>query len=168
MASVITDVKTVDISLIDNQGYLMTLKLDRPKDGLTKAQINDAFSKGFGILYNQRGNPIVSIGKVVMSHSQKYEVGGAVYYVTPNKIEGSYATSQSETLTITGANVEYATVVNVNNQGQENNRVNLSVNNNIITVEFIKGGSAANYSATIIIGIGNNTTISVPVNVSLI
>lgn len=83
-------VTTVDIQMLDeNREGTTTVKLDNPRDNLTREQVSAAmqtpFANGWFLCGN--GKTAKYLGDVIINQSIKTTLDGADFYVTPDTLE---------------------------------------------------------------------------------
>ena len=78
-------VKNVDIQLIDDDAKSTTVKLDNPKDNITKNEIVQVFTTAINNnwLLSNYGSAIKGVGQVQLTTSEKVLLEGEAVYVTP-------------------------------------------------------------------------------------
>lgn len=133
--SVVTNVTTLDIQMLDSERKnATTIKLDFPKDNLTREQVSAAMQPAFanGWLLTNSGSVAMYLGDVTINQSIKTKLDGEDFYVTPSTLAYTISLEQTETKTIT---VSGATIqgVNITDYVDEND-----------TLEFLSPVIAAN------------------------
>ncbi len=106
MADTQTTVTTLDIQMLDaDRSNATTIKLDNPKDNVTREQVSSAmqpaFSNGWFLCSN--GNTAMYLGDVTINQSIKTKLAGEDFYVTPDTITME---SGATTVTVSGATIQ--------------------------------------------------------------
>lgn len=116
MADTITNVKTVDIQLLDaDRSNATTIKLDNPKDNLTREQVSAAMQPALsaGWFLTSKGSVAMYLGDITINQSIKTKLGGEDFYVTPSRLEFDISNAedgldvQVSGATIQGYNIKY-------------------------------------------------------------
>lgn len=102
-------VTTLDIQMLDaDRSNTTTIKLDNPKDSLTREQVSSVMQTAFtnGWLLTSKGNVAMYLGDVTINQSIKTTLEGEDFYITPSSLD--IATPNSDTtvtsnLTVAGA-----------------------------------------------------------------
>lgn len=136
MADIITNVKTADIQIVDEtRSDITTVKLDNPRENLTKADISTAFSNAFAnewLLTNKSGRPAKYLGDVTINTSTKVKLGGEDYYVTPSSLSFASGTN-TQTLTVSGAYIQGYNVTNLTGSLPSLDRISIVISENGLT-----------------------------------
>lgn len=112
MADIIKQVTTVDIQLLDaSRGGTTTVKLDNPKQNITREQVSGAMQTAInnGWLLTNKGDVVTYLGDITISDSIKRILGGEDYYITPNRLDYTSVgggSSETKTLTVSGAIIQ--------------------------------------------------------------
>lgn len=110
MADTTTTVKTVDIQLLDaDRSNATTIKLDNPKNDLTREQVSAAMQPAFtnGWFLCTNGNVAMYLGDVTINQSIKTKLGGEDFYVTPSLLTLTKETNTATgTITVSGATIQ--------------------------------------------------------------
>lgn len=106
--SVVTNVTTLDIQMLDaDRKNATTIKLDFPKDNVTREQVSAAMQPAFtnGWLLTNSGSVAMYLGDVIVNQSIKTKLDGEDFYITPNEliIETNTETEVHSDLTVAGA-----------------------------------------------------------------
>lgn len=101
-------VTTLDIQLLDaDRGDTTTIKLDNPKDSLTREQVSAAMQPALvnGWLLTNKASVAMYLGDVTINQSIKTTLEGEDFYITPNElvIETNTETEVYSELTVAGA-----------------------------------------------------------------
>ena len=120
MADTQTTVNTIDIQLLDaDRGDATTIKLDNPKDGITRESVSSAMQTPLsnGWFLTNKGSVAMYLGDITLNTSIKTKLGGEDFYVTPSSITMVVPinSSASSTVTVTGATIQGFNFANVTN-----------------------------------------------------
>lgn len=139
-----TTVKNLDVQLLNAERKATTIKLDNPKDGLTKAQVVAAYQPAItnGWLLDREGERVMYIGDVIVNTSIKVSLEGEDFYVTPEALAFNFSTnvssgsSDTKTITVTGADIQavsfdqdalFKEIQIITNINQENNTADITL-----------------------------------------
>ncbi len=113
MKDVINTVTTVDIQMLDaNRENATLIKLDNPKNDITREQVSNAMQTAFANEWFlcSKGGIAKYLGDVIVNQSIKRTLEGADYYVTPSQLTLSYDDSSDlsagGTISVSGANIQ--------------------------------------------------------------
>ena len=69
MAAVVTNTRTADITLTDNQGYDTTYKINNPASSITRAAIEAVYAPVFagGYLASKQGYAFTQVSRVIIN-----------------------------------------------------------------------------------------------------
>lgn len=133
MPDTTTTVKTVDIQLLDaDRSNATTIKLDNPKDDLTREQVSSAMQPAFtnGWFLCNNGNVAMYLGDVTINQSIKTRLDGADFYVTPSSLTlTNSGNSASGNINVSGAVIQG---YNISGASAGMN-VKITINNNGLT-----------------------------------
>lgn len=106
--SVVTNVTTLDIQMLDaDRKNATTIKLDFPKNDVTREQVSAAMQPAFinGWLLTNAGSVAMYLGDVTKNQSIKTKLDGEDFYITPNElvIMTNESSPVSSELTVSGA-----------------------------------------------------------------
>lgn len=174
-----TEVITLDVSTIDDDGRQTTFKIDDPKSNLTKNEVISAFNYAFSrnLLLSNYGAPIRSVGTTTISTSTKIELENETIYVTPSRLDFDMATSQSSTMvvTVTAPQIQAASVLNLKQTSGVTSNLACYVTNisyesssgNTLIRVFANAANNTSFSATAILNIIiNGRTTQIPITIS--
>ncbi len=173
MADTVTNVKTVDIQMLDaNRANATTIKLDNPKENLTREQVSAAMQTAFanGWFLCNNGSPAMYLGDVTINESIKTKLGGEDFYVTPsslnfwNESEGDHYTSLD--INVSGATIQGYNVTDVAQDAGYNVSVTISDNGLKATVHLnnLNPQSSTTFNVVLII---QGTAITIPCSVPI-
>lgn len=97
----------IEMKSFDNNST--RVRLDNPKNGITRSQIAEVMQPAFtnGWIITDKGSTAGYLGETVLETSTKIKLEGEDFYVTPNAL---YFTAdpgtQTKTLTVTGAQIQ--------------------------------------------------------------
>lgn len=167
MPDTITNVTTVDIQMLDeNRSNATTIKLDNPKENLTREQVSAAMQPAFanGWFLCNNGSVAMYLGDVTVNQSIKTKLGGEDFYVTPSSLNFT-AGSAEEGLdinvsgaTIQGYNIKYT------NPGTDP-ILNVTIAENGLSAHVSIDDYSSGHSATLILII-LGTSVNVTVNMN--
>lgn len=108
MADTQTTVTTLDIQMLDaDRADATTIKLDNPKDNITREQVSSAMQPAFtnGWFLTNKGSVAMYLGDVTINQSIKTKLDGEDFYITPSEliIETNSDTEVTSELTVAGA-----------------------------------------------------------------
>lgn len=110
MADSITNVKTVDIQMLDaNRSNATTIKLDNPRDNITREQVSAVFQTPFANSWflTNKGGVAMYLGDVTINESIKTKLGGEDFYVTPSSLSFTAGSAEDGlTVTVSGAIIQ--------------------------------------------------------------
>ena len=144
-------VTTLDIQMLDaDRSNTTTIKLDNPKDNLTREQVSSvmqtAFTKGW--LLTSKGNVAMYLGDVTINQSIKTTLEGEDFYITPSEltIATNSDTEVHSDLTVAGATFMGYDYGSKAESGSGNARITrVSIANNGLTLQiYAKGDSTHN------------------------
>lgn len=128
--SVVTNVTTLDIQMLDaERKNATTIKLDFPKDNLTREQVSAAMQPAFanGWLLTNAGSVAMYLGDVTINQSIKTKLDGEDFYVTPAAINTNvtgYVTYET-TVTVSGATIQGTNITNINLDNVQENEIEI-------------------------------------------
>jgi len=110
-------VKNVMIEFKSFDDDALRIRLDNPRDGITREQISAAYQKAFleDWIICSKGSIADYIGEIVVETSTKVSLEGEDFYITPNTLSinlGS-STKGSGNLTVSGAQIQGYNVKNI-------------------------------------------------------
>lgn len=173
MPDIITNIKTVDIQVVDEtRSDITTVKLDNPRENLRKSDVSAAFASAFvngWLLTNKSGRPAKYLGDVTINTSTKIKLNGEDYYVTPSSLtfpDGNTQGNHIQSAVVTGA---YIQGYRFENKQFSEQYVTLTANvsDNGLTIEVNYKTSAVNQPGTfdlILVIQGEEVTIPCTVN----
>lgn len=113
MKDVINTVTTVDIQMLDaNRENATLIKLDNPKNDITREQVSNAMQTAFANEWFlcSKGGIAKYLGDVIVNQSIKRTLEGADYYVTPSQLTLSYSGESDMvpdgTIEVSGATIQ--------------------------------------------------------------
>lgn len=112
MADTQTTVTTLDIQMLDaDRGDATTIKLDNPKDNVTREQVSSAMQPAFtnGWFLTNKGSVAMYLGDVTLNQSIKTKLGGEDFYVTPTSLAFSQPAGGSfpyQKVSVSGATIQ--------------------------------------------------------------
>ena len=111
MADTQTTVTTLDIQILDaERADATTIKLDNPKDGVTREQVSSAMQPAFtnGWFLTNKGSVAMYLGDVTINQSIKTKLGGEDFYVSPTSLAYNISLEQTveHTITVSGATIQ--------------------------------------------------------------
>lgn len=120
MADTQTTVNTIDIQLLDaDRGDATTIKLDNPKNGMTRESVSSAMQAPLanGWFLTNKGAVAMYLGDITLNTSIKTKLGGEDFYVTPSTITMVVPINSSaeSTVTVTGATIQGFNFANITN-----------------------------------------------------
>ena len=121
MADTQTTVTTLDIQMLDaDRKNATTIKLDYPKDSVTREQVSAAMQPAFtnGWLLTNSGSVAMYLGDVTINQSIKTKLGGEDFYVTPANLEFRKMVGLKfdyENINVSGATIQGYNFVNISN-----------------------------------------------------
>lgn len=131
-----TTVTNLDIQLLNaNRSAAVTIKLDNPKDDVTREQVSSTFQPALsgGWFLANDGSPAMYIGNITVNQSIKTKLGGEDFYVTPSELRFSANALQSSDQT-TNVNVTGATIQGYNfSNSATNNSTKVVISENALT-----------------------------------
>ncbi len=119
MADTQTTVTTLDIQMLDaDRADATTIKLDNPKDNITREQVSAAMQPAFtnSWFLTNKGSVAMYLGDVTINQSIKTKLAGDDFYVTPPSLSFSVNAGASfsyQNITISGATIQGYNFVNV-------------------------------------------------------
>lgn len=148
MADTQTTVTTVDIQLLDaERSGATTVKLDNPKNNLTREQISAAMQPALsaGWFLTNKGAVVMYIGDTTINQSIKTKLGGEDFYVTPSSLTflNGAGEQNPQDITVTGATIQGYNITNITGTGTGTPYVNLSENRLTATVGFTNKSNPA-------------------------
>lgn len=116
--SVITNVTTVDIQMLNaERGSATTIKLDNPKDNITREQVSAAMQPALsaGWFLCTDDSPATYLGNITVNQSIKTKLGGEDFYITPSSLSLSAQVDQIATGTVncSGATIQGINIDNI-------------------------------------------------------
>ena len=110
MADTVSAVTNLDIQLLDaDRSNATTIKLDNPKNGVTRENVSAAFQTAFanGWFLCSNGNPAMYLGDVTVNQSIKTKLDGQDFYVTPAELTlTNSGQTASGNITVSGATIQ--------------------------------------------------------------
>lgn len=115
MADTQTTVTNLDVQLLDaERSNTTTVKLDNPRNGITREQVSAAMQPAFtnGWFLSSKGETLMYLGNVTINQSIKTILDGQDFYVTPSELtvylgnEVSTDTAVDYTVTCSGATIQ--------------------------------------------------------------
>lgn len=172
----ITSVSNLDIQILNaERAETTTIKLDNPKQNLTREQVSAAMQPALsnGWLLTSKGSVAMYLGDVTYNTSTKVKLGGEDFYVTPNSLtltpESGMEFMATGTVTVSGATVQGYNIVHVSGTAPDNVEVNLSENRLTATIGFTMDDDshlpACVYNLELVI---QGTIVTVPVTVNAV
>lgn len=140
MADTQTTVTTVDIQLLDaERSGATTVKLDNPKNNLTREQISAAMQPALsnGWFLTNKGNVVMYIGDTTINQSIKTKLGGEDFYVTPSSLSfgmDGQGTSDTKIVTVTGAVIQGYNITDENIENINSMQRDITVAENGLTI----------------------------------
>lgn len=165
-----TTVANLDIQILSaERSETTTIKLDNPKQNLTREMVSAAMQPAFtnGWLLTSKGSVAMYLGDVTYNTSIKTKLGGEDFYVTPNQLNLTVESSKnfSGTINVSGATIQGYRFENASDSIEEL-QCNLSNNNLTATVS----GHCSNLNLLpfsfnlILIIMGTEVTVPVTIN----
>ena len=173
MADTQTTVTNLDIQLLDaDRSNATTVKLDNPKNNVTREQVSAAFQPALtnGWFLCSNGNTAMYLGDITVNQSIKTKLGGEDFYVTPSSISGNFTGRSFQTeITVSGATIQGYNFANIDNQTGKNVIRQLQITENQLSAilfvdanEAVTSGSYSMDLQLIILG----TTVTIPVTIA--
>lgn len=155
MADTQTTVTNLDIQLLDaNRGDATTIKLDNPKDDVTREQVSAAMQPALaaGWFLTNNGSPAMYVGDITVNQSIKTKLGGEDFYITPTTltltVNNNIATG---TITCSGATIQGYNFTSLNNIEYNSLRATIAENGLSITINAFKTDSSFSFVTTLVI-----------------
>ena len=171
MADSQTTVTNLDIQLLDaDRSNATTIKLDNPKDSVTREQVSAALQTPLteGWFLTSKGSTAMYLGDITINQSIKTKLGGEDFYVTPASLSFSMASSSqqehTETITVVGATIQGYNFINKYPNGYSIS-AEIAQNALSINVKFTKLTAGANNGKIILIIQG--TEVAVPFEITI-
>ncbi len=148
--SVVTNITTLDIQMLDaDRKNATTIKLDFPKDGVTREQVSAAMQPAFtnGWLLTNSGSVAMYLGDVTINQSIKTKLDGEDFYITPAEL---YIATNGETpvtseLTVAGATfMGYDYIKTGSGGGGSASITGVKITNNGLTMQISASGDSTN------------------------
>ena len=160
-----TTVKNLMVELKSFDNDNLRIRIDNPKDSVTRAAVAEAFQPAFtnGWITTNKGSVAGYIGELVLETSIKISLEGEDFYVTPNEL--TLAGTTPQTLTVTGAQIQGYNIKNLQSSGsppltESNISVTIAENGLTATVVMDQGTSSYRGSFNLILVIlGQEVTI---------
>lgn len=155
MADSQTTVTNLDIQLLDaNRSNATTIKLDNPKDSVTREQVSSVFqsplSNGWFLAGN--GSTAMYLGDITVNQSIKTILGGEDFYITPTaltlEVNNNVATG---TITCSGAVIQGYNFTNLNNIEANSLRASIAENGLSITINAFNTSSQYSFVTRLVI-----------------
>lgn len=173
MADSVTNVKTVDIQMLDaNRSNATTIKLDNPKNNLTREQVSAVFQTPFANSWflTTKGGVATYLGDVTINESIKTKLGGEDFYVTPsslnfwNESEGDNYSSLD--INVSGAIIQGYNITDVEQDAGYNVSITIADNGLKATVHLnnLNPQRSTNFNVVLII---QGESITVPCSVPI-
>lgn len=167
LRDVITTVTTVDIQLLDaNREDTTTIKLDNPKENITREQVSAAMQPALagGWFLTNQDRVAMYLGDITVSQSIKRKLDGADFYVTPTSLTLTRMTANnaSGSISVSGATIQGYNIKPLEYEPSVTCKI---TNNGLgLTVNAQSSGSlpAGNFEVQLVI---MGTTVTVPVTV---
>lgn len=145
MADTQTTVVNLDIQLLDaDRSNTTTIKLDNPKNDVTREQVSAAMQPAFtnGWFLSSKGDPLMYIGDVTINQSIKTKLDGQDFYVTPSELTLTYDSASDKSaggvITVSGATIQGTNFVKSDYQA----RKSISVADNGLSVTVVVSNSS--------------------------
>lgn len=153
----------IELKSFDNDS--LRVRLDNPKEGITRAQIAEAMQPAFtnNWIITDKGSTAGYLGETVLETSTKISLEGVDYYVTPSSL--TIDRKEPYTLTVTGAKVQGYNLKNSTFSSEEN-PVTVTISENGLTVNVMYNILENGTVDLILIILGQEVTI--PITMTLI
>lgn len=182
MADTQTSVITLDIQMLDeSRGDATTIKLDNPKDNVTREMVSSAMQTALtnGWFLTNKGSVAKYLGDITINQSIKTKLGGEDFYVTPTTITHTVAVDETynAVITCTGATIQGVNIDNFTNSFDDEHPEDyvqvlapvIAENGLSVTVPIYGKGSTGqetiSFDANLII-LGTTVTVKITVNIS--
>ena len=164
-------VKNLDIQLIDEDAKTTTVKLDNPREDITKNQVISVFATAISNnwLLSNYGNPVKAIGQVQLSTSEKILLEGDPIYVTPERatLRPTPSTPSTQTFSVANGTIQMVELsLESETQGQYISVSQTHTSDSITVTATLANNTPSpistekNYSLKILIG---TTIVSLPI-----
>lgn len=154
----------IEMKSFDNDST--RVRLDNPKEGITRAQIATAMQPAFtnGWIITDKGSTAGYLGETVLETSTKISLEGEDFYVTPNSL--NITNGNEYTLTVTGAKIQGYNIKNrTAGVYYDTFMITVSQNGLTATVQVRESDPVAGTCDLILIILGQEVTIPVTVNI---
>lgn len=173
MADTITNVKTVDIQLLDaDRSNATTIKLDNPKNNLTREQVSAAMQPALsaGWFLTNKGSVAMYLGDITINQSIKTKLSGQDFYVTPSSLN-FYNTEEGDTyssldINVSGATIQGYNIIDVETDPGYTVSVDIS-NNGLKATVHLNDANPQRATSFKVILIIQGTSITVPCTVPI-
>lgn len=173
MSESTTNVTNLDIQMLNaNHSAATTVKLDNPKDNITREQVSAAMQPAFtnGWFLCNDGSTAMYLGDVTINQSIKTRLDGEDFYVTPSTLTFSGRDIQSSDITVSGATIQGYNITSDNEIVREGFNVSLSENKLVATVKaeqyMLNNLTAGTYNLQIVLII-LGTEVNIPVTLTI-
>jgi len=103
-------VKNLMIEMKSFDGDSSRIRLDNPKEGISRAQVAEVMQPAFlnNWIYTDKGSTAGYLGETVLETSTKISLEGEDFYITPSSLSFNASTQGDhiQTVTITGAQLQ--------------------------------------------------------------
>lgn len=148
MADTQTTVTTLDIQMLNaDRADATTIKLDNPKDSVTREMVSIAMQPAFakGWFLTNKGEPAMYLGDVTLNQSIKTKLGGEDFYVTPASltINTNTESESSGEFQVSGAQILGYDYKEMSNSGTGNASItSVRITNNSQTIQIKAKGDS--------------------------
>lgn len=154
----------IEMKSFDNDS--MRIRLDNPKEGITRAQIAEVMQPAFtnNWIMTEKGSTAGYLGETVLETSTKIKLEGEDFYVTPNEIIFTTGSgTQNATLTVTGAQIQGYNIKQIDEGGSSTLSVKIAENGLSATVTTTAPSSGAYGGTWNLILIIRGAEVTIPV-----